>query len=121
MPLLSMGSGATTASRVRQKARVSWGRMVVGALVVTVVVMASMVRAQVSRGQRPHRPARSSVFLGASRSGPGPWCDAGRVSERNVLGLELEPCGTEPMTGFFRDGSCATGPEDAAATRSARW
>jgi uncharacterized protein (DUF2237 family) len=32
--------------------------------------------------------------------------------ERNVLGGELEPCGTEPMTGFFRDGCCATGPED---------
>jgi hypothetical protein len=34
------------------------------------------------------------------------------VTERNVLGGELEPCGTEPMTGFFRDGCCATGPED---------
>jgi len=36
----------------------------------------------------------------------------GRVSERNVLGAELEPCGTDPMTGFFRDGGCRTGPED---------
>ncbi len=34
------------------------------------------------------------------------------VNERNVLGGELEPCGTDPMTGFFRDGCCATGPED---------
>jgi uncharacterized protein (DUF2237 family) len=34
------------------------------------------------------------------------------VSERNVLGGELEPCGTDPLTGFFRDGCCATGPED---------
>jgi uncharacterized protein len=34
------------------------------------------------------------------------------VSERNVLGDELEPCGTDPMTGFFRDGCCSTGPED---------
>ncbi|MCU1372682.1 MAG: hypothetical protein JWO77_3876 [Ilumatobacteraceae bacterium] len=33
-------------------------------------------------------------------------------SERNVLGGELEPCGTDPLTGFFRDGCCATGPED---------
>ena len=47
-------------------------------------------------------------------------CDAGRVAERdaernaerNVLGGELEPCGTDPMTGFFRDGCCNTGPED---------
>lgn len=34
------------------------------------------------------------------------------VAERNVLGGLLEPCGTDPMTGFFRDGSCCTGPED---------
>ena len=32
--------------------------------------------------------------------------------ERNVLGEPLEPCGTDPLTGFFRDGSCRTGPED---------
>lgn len=32
--------------------------------------------------------------------------------ERNVAGGPLEPCGTEPMTGFFRDGCCSTGPED---------
>ncbi|SFI55516.1 DUF2237 family protein [Nocardioides psychrotolerans] len=32
--------------------------------------------------------------------------------ERNVLGGELEECGTDPMTGFFRDGCCTTGPED---------
>lgn len=31
---------------------------------------------------------------------------------RNVLGGDLEPCGTEPMTGFYRDGCCTTGPED---------
>jgi uncharacterized protein (DUF2237 family) len=34
------------------------------------------------------------------------------VTERNVLGGDLEPCGTDPMTGFFRDGCCRTGPED---------
>jgi uncharacterized protein (DUF2237 family) len=32
--------------------------------------------------------------------------------ERNVLGGPLEECGTDPLTGFFRDGCCATGPED---------
>jgi uncharacterized protein (DUF2237 family) len=32
--------------------------------------------------------------------------------ERNVLGGELEPCGTDPVTGFYRDGCCTTGPED---------
>jgi uncharacterized protein (DUF2237 family) len=34
------------------------------------------------------------------------------MAERNVLGGELEPCGTEPMTGFYRDGYCSCGPED---------
>ncbi len=32
--------------------------------------------------------------------------------ERNVLGNELEPCGTEPITGWFRDGSCRTDATD---------
>ena len=34
------------------------------------------------------------------------------MSERNVLGEPLQPCGTDPMTGFLRDGSCACGPQD---------
>jgi uncharacterized protein (DUF2237 family) len=38
--------------------------------------------------------------------------DTGAVTERNVLGGPLEPCGTEPLTGFYRDGCCSTGPED---------
>ncbi|OFE18967.1 hypothetical protein BA895_02100 [Humibacillus sp. DSM 29435] len=32
--------------------------------------------------------------------------------ERNVLGGVLDECGTEPMTGFYRDGCCTSGPED---------
>jgi uncharacterized protein len=35
------------------------------------------------------------------------------MTERNVLGGELESCGTDPMTGYFRDGSCTVGPHDA--------
>jgi uncharacterized protein (DUF2237 family) len=34
------------------------------------------------------------------------------MTERNVLGGELAPCGTEPMTGFHRDGTCTCGPHD---------
>lgn len=34
------------------------------------------------------------------------------MTERNVLGSDLEPCSTEPLTGFYRDGCCNTGPED---------
>ncbi len=33
-------------------------------------------------------------------------------AERNVLGGPLEPCGTDPMTGFYRDGCCTSGAED---------
>jgi uncharacterized protein len=32
------------------------------------------------------------------------------MSERNVLGGPLEPCGLEPVTGFFRDGCCRPDP-----------
>jgi len=31
---------------------------------------------------------------------------------RNVLGEPLIPCSTDPVTGFYRDGCCATGPQD---------
>lgn len=31
---------------------------------------------------------------------------------RNVLGGELQECGTDPLTGFYRDGCCNTGAED---------
>lgn len=34
------------------------------------------------------------------------------MPERNVVGGELEPCGFDPLTGFYRDGSCKTGSED---------
>lgn len=35
------------------------------------------------------------------------------LSELNVFGDPLEPCGTDPITGFHRTGDCACGPEDA--------
>ena len=38
--------------------------------------------------------------------------DTPSVTDRNVLGGELEPCGTDPLTGFYRNGCCTTGPED---------
>ncbi len=34
------------------------------------------------------------------------------MPDRNVLGGPLESCGTDPLTGFYRDGCCSTGPED---------
>lgn len=33
----------------------------------------------------------------------------------NVLGGPLIPCSTDPLTGFYRDGCCNTGPEDAGS------
>ena len=32
--------------------------------------------------------------------------------ERNVYGEPLQPCSMEPLTGFFRTGACAAGPDD---------
>ena len=34
------------------------------------------------------------------------------MSDLNVLGGPLQPCGTDPLTGFYRDGCCSSGPED---------
>jgi len=34
------------------------------------------------------------------------------VTDRNVLGGALEACGSDPVTGFYRDGCCRTGPGD---------
>lgn len=38
-----------------------------------------------------------------------------RAADTNLVGGELQPCSTAPMTGFFRDGCCGTGPEDAGS------
>ena len=34
---------------------------------------------------------------------------------RNVLGEPLSPCSFEPLTGFYRDGCCKTGPDDVGS------
>ena len=33
-------------------------------------------------------------------------------TQKNILGTDLEVCGTDPVTGFFRDGGCNTGAGD---------
>jgi uncharacterized protein (DUF2237 family) len=38
-----------------------------------------------------------------------------REEDVNVVGGELLPCSADPMTGFYRDGCCATGPEDVGS------
>ena len=35
-----------------------------------------------------------------------------KLPSLNVLGQELQSCSTAPVTGFFRDGCCNTGPMD---------
>lgn len=34
------------------------------------------------------------------------------MSAKNILGGDLQPCSMDPLTGFFRDGCCNTGPHD---------
>ncbi|HLG88425.1 MAG TPA: DUF2237 domain-containing protein [Alphaproteobacteria bacterium] len=41
--------------------------------------------------------------------------EGGRSPSRNVLGEPLAPCSMRPMTGFFRDGCCNTGPQDVGS------
>jgi uncharacterized protein (DUF2237 family) len=48
------------------------------------------------------------MFQDESGQGGG---GAGR-SARNVLGEPLESCSRDPLTGYYRDGCCNTGPED---------
>lgn len=55
---------------------------------------------------RPVFRVKGALRQGAARR------DTCVVSNRNVLGTDLEPCGSDPVTGFYRDGCCSTGPED---------
>jgi uncharacterized protein len=38
-----------------------------------------------------------------------------REPDLNVVGGSLLACSTDPMTGFYRDGCCSTGPEDVGS------
>ena len=38
-----------------------------------------------------------------------------QVVEQNVLGGQLESCSKDPVTGFYRDGCCRTGEDDAGS------
>ena len=69
-------------------------------------------------------PGRSQLFHRAlPPSDPESWAALSPVrglpqtvvmpNERNVLGGELEACGLDPITGFYRDGHCTCGPAQA--------
>ena len=78
-------------------------------------------RTSLCRDPCPHEALLGSVH-GASGarplhvlspiSRPAGWQTRAMDGDRNVLGGPLEPCGTDPVTGFFRDGCCTTGPQD---------
>ena len=36
-------------------------------------------------------------------------------AQLNVLGMPLVPCSMDPLTGFYRDGCCKTGADDAGS------
>ncbi len=63
--------------------------------------MALLALALACRQEEAQRAAASCALP------PGP---TGTDERRNVLGEALAPCA--PGTGFFRDGYCATGPDD---------
>ena len=50
--------------------------------------------------------------LDMTGSGGGRRGGEGRSPSLNVLGGVLETCSIRPMTGFFREGCCDTGPSD---------
>lgn len=74
--------------------------------------MALVTRFPLPLGRRVLPQAGAEARKRAERRRRGAGGDTGAVADRNVLGGELEPCGTDPMTGFHRDGCCTTGPED---------
>lgn len=37
------------------------------------------------------------------------------MTARNVIGEELETCSVDPVTGWFRDGTCQTSPDDVGS------
>ena len=63
---------------------------------------------------RPHRPRGAPCPRPPSLTPSTEHCHrpGPAMTERNVLGEALEPCGTEPLTGYYRDGDCRCGPED---------
>jgi len=56
--------------------------------------------------------SKGVVATGACMSLEPKEFHSGPKPSRNVFGGKLEPCSTEPLTGFFRNGCCDTGAED---------
>src|ERR1035441_983501 len=70
------------------------------------------VKTRCAISPRPTPASQPAGPLNRSLRITGRAADTAPMGDRNVLGGELEPCGTDPLTGFYRDGCCTTGPED---------
>jgi uncharacterized protein len=63
-------------------------------------------------------PSPARAARRGRRAGGRSLCHSPRIArdpDRNVVGGALLECSADPLTGFFRDGCCATGPEDAGS------
>lgn len=52
------------------------------------------------------------VFAGSGAAFAGSASNGEAMGSKNVLGEDLAVCSTDPMTGYFREGKCETGPSD---------
>ena len=57
-------------------------------------------------------PITRFLFAVACLSPVHPGSIATDPNRMNVLGSDLKPCGMKPLTGYYRDGYCATGKDD---------
>jgi uncharacterized protein (DUF2237 family) len=76
-------------------------------LVLTVITIGITLLLVARSARRGRDPVESPSELAAELDG----MYKGDVA-KNVLGTDLEPCGFEPLTGFYRDGCCNTGGDD---------
>jgi uncharacterized protein (DUF2237 family) len=59
------------------------------------------------------RPTRASVNAGFPVNAAFAVHTGAVNGETNVFGTELQACGSDPVTGFYRDGCCGSGPAQA--------
>ena len=88
--------------------------------VAALVVLGRPLHAPRKLSERRWSPSPGSTATGAPRSEArrhsSPTIHSAVVKwvmAQNVLGDELQPCNYDPLTGFYRDGCCNTGAEDA--------
>jgi uncharacterized protein len=68
------------------------------------------------QGAGAREPADATPSVGSRGRFPASYRrGVNRAPDVNVVGGALQPCSHAPLTGFFRDGCCATGPEDVGS------